>query len=67
MRPCSCAICGIPVKSGVEISYSRVDLRGVAYVHDECVDAMKRYMPFKDMRLTSVANITWNYKKEAYE
>jgi hypothetical protein len=67
--PCSCAICGLPVKKGKEIEYHRHrnhEDSGYAYIHDECEEKMNAYMTGMCMTKDNVVTVEWSAEKGGY-
>jgi hypothetical protein len=67
--PCSCAICGLPVKKGKEIAYHRhrnYEDSGYAYIHEECEEKMKLYIIDMGMVNDGVVPVEWSTEKGGY-
>lgn len=67
--PCSCAICGLPVKEGREIAYHRHrnhEDSGYAYIHKECEEKMNTYMTGMGMVKDDAVPVTWSNDKGGY-
>lgn len=62
----SCAICGIPVKSGKVIDYYNKNLesvKGTAYVHYDCMSRFEDYMTGMGMIPENIADFNSIYNK----
>jgi len=69
MKPCSCGVCGIALREGIELEYHKSDSPnniGIVFAHDLCRDKMLSYMSGMNMVVDKTTPVEWDARLRRY-